>query len=182
MKSSALKKETPARASAPVAAKITLSALPAIGARIGGGFNLGGFFLEAKPYLLIGAPRKEGEFENVIWHDKYEVVQGALSAWDGLANTEAMVQAGSELAQKIRALRIGGHDDWYLLSRGEGLVAHTCGLTGPQAFPKKWHWTSTQDAANGNYAWIQSFSDGDQLNDPKDFRNLARAVRRLPIQ
>lgn len=153
-----------------------------IGMRVAGGIYLGRFFIEDRAYALIGAPRKEGELADQQYHAEYVDIAGATSLFDGFANTEAMAAAGSELAKKIRALRIGGADDWYLLSRGEGLVAQAANLTGPEAFPKKWHWTSTQHPGARDSAWLQDFSGGDQDYDHKDGRYFARAVRRVPIQ
>ena len=67
---------------------------------------------------LIVAPKAEGETKGT-WLDRYEAVPDARFAGDGLANTAAMAEAGSQLAAWARGLRIGGFDDWYLPSRDE---------------------------------------------------------------
>lgn len=46
-------------------------------------------------------------------------IDGALSYFDGRANTIAMAEGGSELAKWALGLRIGGNDDWYLPSQDE---------------------------------------------------------------
>jgi hypothetical protein len=63
---------------------------------------------------LILAPNAGGLFRDVRWHKDWVDVPGALSFYDGLANTSAMFEAGSELAIGIRALRLGGFQDWCL--------------------------------------------------------------------
>lgn len=90
-----------------------------IGQPTEGGFFAGRFLLGGNAFALIVAPKFEGEFANVAWHPSRIDVPAALSFNDGLANTIAMAEAGSELAKRIRALKIGGHDDWYLPSRDE---------------------------------------------------------------
>lgn len=45
-----------------------------------------------------------------------------------------------------------------------------------------WHWTATPSGGDERYAWVQYFLDGNQLNDRKDVRYRARAVRRVPFQ
>jgi hypothetical protein len=84
------------------------------GQAYGGGVFVDAYMHGAERRALILAPRTEGTFKNVRWHKDYPDVQGALSYVDGLANTIAMADAGSELAQKIRALCIGDYDDWCL--------------------------------------------------------------------
>jgi hypothetical protein len=74
----------------------------------------------AEEYILIAAPKGEGETEDAPWIDgNTKVLEGAKSFHDGLANTEAMAAAGSGLAKWARNLRLGGFDDWYLPSRDE---------------------------------------------------------------
>ena len=84
-----------------------------IGAAVGGGFAGGCILLDGHPFQIINAPKAEGQLIGV-WSKKMKRVDGALSLVDGLANTRAMAEAGSEIAKKVLALRIGGHDDWYI--------------------------------------------------------------------
>ena len=70
-------------------------------------------------FALIVSPKAEGEHDDIEWGKYGEVIEGANSFFDGLANTEAMAEAGSEIAQWARQLRIAGFDDWYLPSRDE---------------------------------------------------------------
>lgn len=44
-------------------------------------------------------------------------------------------------------------------------------------FKDAWYWTSTQYAGSNDYAWIQSFGNGNQNDIPKSNDNRARAVR-----
>ncbi|TDR82157.1 DUF1566 domain-containing protein [Paludibacterium purpuratum] len=75
----------------------------------GGYFN--GLYLEngQERASIIAGP--EGILKG-IWLPDYKSVPGARSFTDSLANTIAMAEAGSELAQEALALRIGGKDDW----------------------------------------------------------------------
>src|SRR6266571_5785428 len=82
-----------------------------LGQSFEGGF-FGGYYFDRTRRALVWAPKAEGELHDVRWNKSLAEVQGALSYVDGLANTIAMAEAGSELAKKILALRIGGHDDW----------------------------------------------------------------------
>lgn len=102
-----------------VAKAVPSVALPAIGQPYGGGFVTG---ITRDPdtgkrYLNITAG---SEHELVGAWGKYgEKIEGADSFTDGRANTEAMAAAGSEIAQKVLALRIGGHDDWAIPARDQ---------------------------------------------------------------
>lgn len=88
--------------------------LPPYGSPFGGGFLAGRILIAQLAYALIVAPKAEGDFAPDEWIEDYKDVPGARSYNDGLVNTAAMAVAGSELAKRIRALRIGGFDDWYL--------------------------------------------------------------------
>lgn len=52
---------------------------------------------------------------------------------------------------------------------------------GAEAFDPAWYWSSTQHAADSDYAWYQYFLYGTQYYGSKSYEGRARAVRRLPI-
>ena len=52
---------------------------------------------------------------------------------------------------------------------------------GEQAFNTALYWSSTQHAANSDYAWCQDFYDGNQYYSSTDDELRARAVRRFAI-
>lgn len=91
--------------------------VPEIGQPFGGGF-FSGITRDpetGKRYLNITAG---AEHEVVGAWGKYgEKIEGADSFTNSRANTEAMAAAGSELAQKVLALDIGGFTDWAIPAR-----------------------------------------------------------------
>ncbi|WP_458736978.1 DUF1566 domain-containing protein [Pseudomonas chlororaphis] len=93
--------------------------IPEIGQPYGGGF-FSGITRDpetGKRYLNITAG---AEHELVgAWGEYGVKIKGADSFTNGRANTEAMAAAGSELAQQVLALRIGGHDDWAIPARDQ---------------------------------------------------------------
>ncbi len=91
--------------------------LPEIGQAYGGGFFSGVTVQDGKRYMLITAGR-EHELEGE-WGNYGTKIEGADSFTDGRANTEAMAAAGSELAQQVLALSIGGHNDWAIPARDQ---------------------------------------------------------------
>jgi len=90
-----------------------------IGTAMGSGFYAGRIMVGEQAYAIVVAPKDEGEHEDTEWIADYKDVPNSKSYFDGLANTNAMAEAGSELAQWARALTIGGNDDWYLPSQDE---------------------------------------------------------------
>lgn len=82
-----------------------------------GGFYAGRINIENEQYAIIVAPKAAGEVE-AAWH-KEAAAANSLSFFDGLANTKAMAEAGSELAQRMLSMSIYGLNDWYLPSRDE---------------------------------------------------------------
>lgn len=90
-----------------------------IGTALDGGFYAGRIMVGDQAFALVVAPKAEGEHPDTQWHDNYDNIEGAKHYDDGLANTNAMVEAGSALAKWARGLRIAGHDDWYLPSQDE---------------------------------------------------------------
>jgi hypothetical protein len=92
---------------------------PALGAAFGGGFYAGQINLSGTIFALIVAPKEVGEVSEKAWHKDEVAVDGAKSYFDGLANTNAMLEAGSDLAKWARDLRISDNDDWYIPSQDE---------------------------------------------------------------
>lgn len=88
-----------------------------IGQPLEGGFAGGIIRVGAKVCVFINAPKADGEFEDEEYGQYGVDIPGAASYCDGLANTDAMAAAGCEVAVKIRALRIGGKDDWQYPAR-----------------------------------------------------------------
>ena len=91
--------------------------LPEIGQPFGGGF-FSGITRDpdtGKRYLNITA----GAAHELVgeWGKYGEKVEGADSFTNSRANTEAMAAAGSEVAQKVLALDIGGFTDWAIPAR-----------------------------------------------------------------
>jgi len=92
---------------------------PIIGTSMGGGFYAGRIRVGEQLFALIVAPKSDGEHGDIAWIARGKDVPGALSYFDGHANTAAMAEAGSKLAQWARNLSIGGNENWYLPSQDE---------------------------------------------------------------
>ena len=90
---------------------------PAIGEAYGGGFFAGLIRIGSSTYGLIVAPRDGGEIVGE-WGPR-KAIDGARSFFDGHANTQAMADAGSDIALWAYSLKIGDNSDWYIPSRDE---------------------------------------------------------------
>ncbi|GFM89383.1 hypothetical protein PSCICO_47820 [Pseudomonas cichorii] len=91
--------------------------IPAIGQAYGGGF-VTGITRDTETgvrrlHITAGA---EHELRGA-WGKYGEKIAGADSFTDSRANTEAIAAAGSEIAQKVLALEIGGFTDWAIPAR-----------------------------------------------------------------
>lgn len=174
--------------------QITPATIPAIGTPMEGGF-LGALYLDetgARAGLVVS--RAEiGDFDPVPWLKKPKDVPAACSLLDGLANTQAMADAGSEIAQKVLDLVIDGVGGWHIPALDQmtalrisampraGIIpaqsmAEVFQEGGVEAFRQDWYWTSTQ--YNPGYAWLQSFSYGCQHYYVKGYSYRVRAVRK----
>ncbi len=108
-----------------------------IGEPFGGGYFAGYISHTANgnpTHALIVAPKANGATgtgytltTNLAWKTTSTTTAGATSAFDGAANTAAMVTAGiadHPAAQFCVGLTIGGFSDWYLPSRLELEIAY----------------------------------------------------------
>lgn len=93
--------------------------LPAIGSPFEGGFYSGKIRIGGQGFALIRAPKAEGQHNGSSWNTHVTNILGARSWNDGLANTIAMAEAGSPIAQWATEQRISGHSDWYIPSMDE---------------------------------------------------------------
>ena len=87
-----------------------------IGAPFEGGFYGGKIRVGLVICAIVWAPKAEGEITGQ-WLDSYTDVPGATSCFDSMANTKAMAEAGSTIAQQALAASIGGHTDWCVPAR-----------------------------------------------------------------
>lgn len=96
-----------------------IAELPTLpGTPFAGGFYAGKIKVGDDTFALIVAPKAAGHTRKA-WGEYGKTIEGARSYNDGMANTIAMAEAGSALAQWARELNIDGHDDWYIPSRDE---------------------------------------------------------------
>ncbi|MDP3228482.1 MAG: hypothetical protein Q8N13_10975 [Acidovorax sp.] len=87
-----------------------------IGAPFEGGFYGGKIRIAEAVFAVCWAPKALGEVQGA-WLDRFESVPNAASCFDSEANTKAMAVAGSELANKVLALEIGGVKGWSVPAR-----------------------------------------------------------------
>jgi hypothetical protein len=161
----------------------TSLAIPAFGELIEGGLFHGILLLNGHVWGEVTAPKA---LEIVgPWHTEYTDVAGAKSDFDGLANTIAMAEAGSELAKQLRTLQHEGLGNWYLPARGGQLMQFANLkplLEESEAFEDAWYWSSTQTQFSRSSAYIQHFGNGSTNGNNKSWEDgRARPVRRFLI-
>lgn len=157
--------------------------LPALGATMEGGFFHGVMLIDGQLWGEVTAPKASGDIAGHVWLPEDNDVPSAKSDFDGLVNTRAMADAGSPLAKAILALRIDGHEDWYLPARGGQLLQWANlqqRLDDSERLERAWYWSSTQYSRG--YAYFQYFDNGNTYDDVKGWKGgRARAVRRFLI-
>jgi hypothetical protein len=84
-----------------------------------GGFFAGIITFNGDVFAQVVAPKADGDLGPAIWHPDYKLITGADSFFDGLANTKAMAEAGSAIAQQVLELRIAGFNDWHIGARDQ---------------------------------------------------------------
>jgi len=91
--------------------------LPALGQAYGGGFVTGiTCDIETGVRRLHITAGAEHELTGP-WGNYGTKIAGAESFTDSLANTQAMAAVGSDIAEKVLALAIGGFNDWAIPAR-----------------------------------------------------------------
>lgn len=148
------------------ACAIQAARLPNLGQPFGGGYFAGRYYLRGEERALVLADQSHDLLAQ-LWDrtGPRPLVRGAHDYMDGLANTEALAEAGSAVAEKVLRLRIGGVSGWHIPARDQlvliqvGLqVLPDFGRSGLQAMnawgrPTDYHayWSSTMKSAGS--AW-----------------------------
>lgn len=158
---------------------ITLPMFGALLASHGGHFGgiLRGTAADGSEDFALIVAEQSAEIEDATWSEDYTTIAGADSKTDGRANTEAMAAAGLQLAQRIKALDLGGHTDWYLPAAAE---LRALSATVPELFNQQdYYWSSSQSSRYD--AWCQDFEYGSSTASSKDDEFRARPVRRVQL-
>lgn len=90
--------------------------IPTIGSPFEGGFYGGQIRIGDKVFAVAWAPKALGTI-NAIWLPSHTQVPNADSCCDSMANTIAMAEAGSPLAQQALKLSINELSDWCVPAR-----------------------------------------------------------------
>jgi len=123
-----------------------------------GSYSDGWRFLEAAP---------SDQSTGIKWENgTFKTIKTGTAIGTGRENTVAIMIAqdvGSYAAALCDSLIVGDYDDWFLPSKDELNLMYTnlkkAGLGG---FERSWFWSSSQSDGRLD-PWIQSFSDGEQL-------------------
>ncbi|UNL06526.1 DUF1566 domain-containing protein [Pseudomonas aeruginosa] len=122
-------------------------------------------------HLIVASAESDGELQ---WGG-YGSESSATSKWDGLANTNALVEEGGHPAAEFAAsVTISGHNDFYLPAQAELMLAWA---NVPEVFAEGWHWSSTQYSADGAFDTYFFVGYTGITGKGTDFR--VRPVRRL---
>jgi hypothetical protein len=118
------------------------------------------------------------EATGVRWGGYLANESGAMSSYDGAANTSALVASKySHPAAEWAAEYVkDGHADFHLPSRQEWDVASV--TIREQFLRNDWYWSSTQHSPT--MAWGRNFNSIDLHYSHKAFPGRARAVRTVP--
>jgi len=60
---------------------------------------LGSILVDGFAYAIFQPPKAISEHAPAVWNESLKIIKGAMSYFDGLANTKAMAKAGSQVAQ-----------------------------------------------------------------------------------
>lgn len=151
------------------------TAIPAIGEYWPGQGGINGGFVAARDgvpaHYLIFAKDDVGEH---AW-GRYREESAATSKWDGKANTDALIAAGSHpAAEAARAHTADGHSDFDLPAAAQLYQAWAHEL-----ITDGYYWSSSQRSAPN--AFDMTFGGGSQDTSGKDYELRVRPVRRFFI-
>ena len=102
----------------------------------------------------------------------------------GMSNTQKIVKIqgeGNYAAKLCDDLILNGYEDWFMPSKDElNLMYENLYLKGIGSFSSDYYWSSSEDDAD--FAWFQSYANGDQLLDNYDKYGLGSSIRARAVR
>lgn len=126
------------------------------------------------------------EWDKEQTDEKHTSIEDGMKDTDGLCNTKALADAGSEIAQKVLALNLGGLQ-WYIPTLQENIAGYNnktvvnavLAISGKQPIKDNWYWSSTRSRDKSNF--VLDWVDGNRSNDNQVYYNWVRAVSAVSL-
>lgn len=126
------------------------------------------------------------EWDKEQTDEKHTSIKDGMKDTDGLCNTKALADAGSEIAQKVLALNLGGLQ-WYIPTLQENIAGYNnktvvnavLAISGKQPIKDNWYWSSTRSRDKSNF--VLDWVDGYRYGDSQDSYYWVRAVSAVSL-
>lgn len=126
------------------------------------------------------------EWDKEQTDEKHTSIEDGMKDTDGLCNTKALADAGSEIAQKVLALNLGGLQ-WYIPTLQENIAGYNnktvvnavLAISGKQPIKDNWYWSSTRSRDKSNF--VLNWGDGDRGNNDQYYDVWVRAVSAVSL-
>lgn len=126
------------------------------------------------------------EWDKEQTDEKHTSIEDGMKDTDGLCNTKALADAGSEIAQKVLALNLGGLQ-WYIPTLQENIAGYNnktvvnavLAISGKQPIKDNWYWSSTRSRDKSNF--VLYWGKGDRSSSYQDYNNWVRAVSAVSL-
>lgn len=126
------------------------------------------------------------EWDKEQTDEKHTSIEDGMKDTDGLCNTKALADAGSEIAQKVLALNLGGLQ-WYIPTLQENIAGYNnktvvnavLAISGKQPIKDNWYWSSTRSRDKSNFVLIWGI--GSRSNYNQGSSDWVRAVSAVSL-
>lgn len=126
------------------------------------------------------------EWDKEQTDEKHTSIEDGMKDTDGLCNTKALADAGSEIAQKVLALNLGGLQ-WYIPTLQENIAGYNnktmvnavLAISGKQPIKDNWYWSSTRSRDKSNF--VLDWGYGNWYYDDQDSIDWVRAVSAVSL-
>lgn len=126
------------------------------------------------------------EWDKEQTDEKHTSIEDGMKDTDGLCNTKALADAGSEIAQKVLALNLGGLQ-WYIPTLQENIAGYNnktvvnavLAISGKQPIKDNWYWSSTRSRDKSNF--VLDWGYGDRYYSIQSNNYWVRAVSAVSL-